>query len=182
MCETQARRWSGTFEAMQTTPNVSTMLDFNLEAGRGHKTAVITAADKEWTFDDLHVASCRVAAHLVDEGVRRGERVLLVLDDTPAFPAAFLGAIRMGAVPIPVNFLARPDDFGYFMDDSYAVAVIFDSAFAEKVSGQLETRPEVDREADIIASTYPSELIKTYVRNGGWAATASPAGSLSESP
>jgi len=130
---------------MQTTPNVSTILDFNLEAGRGHKTAVITATNEEWTFTDLHAATCRVAAHLVDEGVRRGERLLLVLDDTPAFPAAFLGAIRMGAIPIPVNFLARPEDFGYFMDDSYAVGAIFDPAFDEKVSSQLEMRPDVRR-------------------------------------
>ena len=128
---------------MQTTPNVSSILDFNLEAGRGDKTAVITAIDEEWTFADIHSAACRIATHLIDMGVRRGERVLLVLDDTPAFPATFLGTMWMGAVPIPVNFLARPDDFGYFMDDSYAVAAIFDSAFTEKVLPQLETRPGV---------------------------------------
>ncbi len=143
MCETQAKRRGGTFEAMQTTPNVSSILDYNLEAGRGDKTAVITAADEKWTFADIHAAASRVATRLVDVGVRRGERVLLVLDDTPSFPAAFLGAMRMGAIPIPVNFLARPDDFGYFLDDSYGVAAIFDSVFAEKVLPQLKARPEV---------------------------------------
>lgn len=128
---------------MQLTPNVSTILDFNLEAGRGDKKAVITAENEEWTYEDIHAATCRVSRHLVDEGVRRGERILLVLDDTPAFPAAFLGAMRMGAIPIPVNFLARPDDFGYFMDDSNAVAVIFDSGFTEKITSQLASRPNV---------------------------------------
>jgi hypothetical protein len=37
-----------------------------------------------------------------------------------------------------------------------------------------ELRLEVDREADNIASTYPRELIKTYVRNGGWAPSVAP--------
>ena len=138
---------------MQTTPNVSTVLDFNLAAGRGAKTAVITANDDLWTYADLHAATCRVAEHLIDVGVRRGERVLLVLDDTPVFPASFLGAMRMGAIPIPVNFLARPDDFGYFLDDSYAVAAIFDDAFIEKVGPQLESRPGVrSLDGELVAS------------------------------
>ncbi len=144
---------------MQVTPNVSTVLDFNLEAGRGDKTAAITADNEEWTFGDIHAATCRVANNLVGEGVRRGERVLLVLDDTPAFPTAFLGAMRMGAIPIPVNFLARPEDFGYFMDDSYAVAAIFDSGFAEKVSPQLATRPNV-RSID-------GDLLGSWMTQGG---------------
>jgi len=128
---------------MQTNPNVSSVLDFNLEAGRAGKTAIITADDQSWSYSDLHRATCSVAARLVEVGIRRGERVLLILDDTPAFPAAFLGAMRMGAVPIPTNFLARPEDFGYFLDDSYAVVAIVDKVFLEKVSPQLETRPDV---------------------------------------
>ena len=128
---------------MQTTPNVSTLVDANLRAGRARDTAIITADDQELTFNDLHRAMCRVACRLRDLGIRREERVLLVLDDTPAFPAAFLGAMRIGAVPIPVNFLARPQDFGYFLDDSYAVAAIVDSVFLEKVGPELSSREGV---------------------------------------
>ncbi|HUF95259.1 MAG TPA: benzoate-CoA ligase family protein [Acidimicrobiia bacterium] len=129
--------------SMQTTSNVSTLIDSNLEAGREHKTAVITADDRELTFGDLHTAVCNVASRLNDLGVHREERILLVLDDTPAFSAAFLGAMRIGAVPIPVNFLARPKDFGYFLDDSYAVAAIVDSFFMDKVGPEAAMRPNV---------------------------------------
>ena len=128
---------------MQTTPNVSTLVDANLEAGRSAKTAIITADDETITFGELHALVSRVASRLRDIGVRREERVLLVLDDSPAFPAAFLGAMRIGAVPIPVNFLARPQDFGYFLDDSYAVAAVVDSVFMEKVGPEVETRDQV---------------------------------------
>ena len=130
---------------MQTTENISTLLDANLEAGRASRTAAITATDERWTFSQLHAAMCRVAAHLKDIGVRREERILLVLDDTPAFPAAFLGAMRIGAVPIPVNFLARPEDFAYFLDDSYAVAAIVDAPFLPVVSPHLEKRDRVQK-------------------------------------
>ncbi|HEY7470213.1 MAG TPA: benzoate-CoA ligase family protein [Acidimicrobiia bacterium] len=128
---------------MQTTANVSTLLDANLVAGRGSKTAVITADDRRLDYSDLHTAMCRVASRLRDLGLRREERVLMVLDDTPAFPATFLGAMRIGAVPIPVNFLARPQDFGYFLDDSYAVAAVVDAAFIEKVGPEVAARPHV---------------------------------------
>jgi benzoate-CoA ligase family protein len=128
---------------MQTTPNVATLVDANLKAGREAKTALITADNEELSYSDVHELVSRVAAHLRELGIRREERILLVLDDTPAFPAAFLGAMRIGAVPIPVNFLARPQDFGYFLEDSYAVAAIVDSVFLEKV------RPEVDRREEV---------------------------------
>ena len=122
---------------------MSTLVDANLEAGRAERTALITAEDETLTFAQLHTAVCRVASRLSDAGVRREERVLLVLDDTPSFPAAFLGAMRIGAVPIPVNFLMRPEDFGYFLDDSYAVAAIVDSSLLEKVEPETSKRPHV---------------------------------------
>ena len=123
--------------------NASAIVDANLDAGRGDSVAIITNENVRLTFADIHRAVCRMAAGLADLGVRREERVLLILDDTPAFPAAFLGAMRIGAVPIPVNFQARPEDFGYFLDDSGAVAAIVDDAFVDKVSPELEMRRQV---------------------------------------
>ncbi len=139
---------------MQTTPNVSTVVDANLEAGRSAKPALITAEDRRLTYGELHAAVNRVAARLLDLGLRREERVLVVLDDTPAFPATFLGAMRIGAVPIPVNFLARPRDFGYFLDDSYAVAAVVDSVFMEKVGPEVANRKGVRL---IVANGEPGE-------------------------
>ena len=128
---------------MQTTANVSTLVDANLEGGRGGKTALITADDRRLTYSEVHALVNRVAARLRDMGVGREDRLLLVLDDTPVFLATFLGAMRIGAVPIPVNFLARPQDFGYFLDDSYAVAAVVDSVFLEKVGPEVAARDHI---------------------------------------
>ncbi len=128
---------------MQIGPNTSTLIDGWLEAGRGSDTVLITAEDRPWTADQLHHAVCGVAARLRDAGIGKGDRVLLVLDDTPAFPAAFLGAMRVGAVPVPTNFLARPEDFGYFLDDSAAVAAVLDHAFLDHVGPQVAARSHV---------------------------------------
>lgn len=124
--------------------HVSALLDHNLEAGRGASPAIITHDGTTVSFGEVAVMACRVGRRLRDDlGVRREERVLLVLDDTPAFHAAFLGAIRIGAVPVPVNILARSADYAYYLDDSYARVAVVDASLLEKVRPHLAQRPHV---------------------------------------
>ena len=112
--------------------NASLLLDRNLEAGRQDKAAIL-CGDQTVTYSELHARACGVGAVLRDLGVERGDRVLLVMDDCPSFPAVFLGAMRIGAVPVPVNPLYRPDDYPYFVEDSGARLALVDAACAEKV-------------------------------------------------
>ena len=79
---------------------------------------------------------------LMELGVRREERILLVLGDTPAFPIAFLGSIRIGAVPVPVNPLYRAEDYRYFVEDTNARFIVADDAFVEKLTEAMRGYPE----------------------------------------
>ncbi|HZI38833.1 MAG TPA: AMP-binding protein, partial [Acidimicrobiia bacterium] len=117
--------------------NISLFLDHQVEQGFGDHTAIV-CGDQRVTYRGLLARACRAAAALHDIGVRREERILLLLDDTPAFPAVFLGAVRLGAVPVPVNPLYKPSDFHYFLEDSYARVVVADAAFAEKAAEAIE--------------------------------------------
>lgn len=125
-------------DASEIAAQVSLLTDHNLEAGRGDKTAIITDGGDEVSFSQVHAMASRFAARLRDEGVQREQRVVLVMDDSPRFHAAFLGTIRAGAVPVPVNFLARSEDFRYFMEDSYAVAVVCDAPFLDAVQSHAD--------------------------------------------
>jgi benzoate-CoA ligase len=69
------------------------------------------------------------------------QRVLLCLLDTIDFPALFLGAIRLGAVPIPVNTLLTADDYAYMLRDSRARVAVVSAALFEKVKPALEAQP-----------------------------------------
>ena len=75
---------------MQTGPNASTLIDGWIEGGRGDATVLITSDDRTMTAAELHEAVCRFATGLASLGVGREDRVVLVLDDTPAFPTALL--------------------------------------------------------------------------------------------
>ena len=66
---------------------------------------------------------------------------MMVLDDSPVFHATFLGAIRIGAVPIPVNPMDRTDNYAYYLDDSYAKVLVVEAALLDKVEPALAGRP-----------------------------------------
>jgi benzoate-CoA ligase family protein len=115
--------------------NASLLLDRNLEAGRDDKAAIL-CGDETVTYSEVFARACGAGAALRELGVERGERVLLVMDDCPWFLAAFLGAMRIGAVPVPLNPLYGPDDYAYFVEDSGARLAIVDAACAEKVRAE----------------------------------------------
>ena len=78
--------------------NASRIVDRHVESGRADKPAFI-AADATLTYEQLRKQVNRAGGLLKELGVGREHRVLLVLDDTTAFPILFLGAMRIGAVP-----------------------------------------------------------------------------------
>ena len=113
--------------------NASRLLDQNLERGLGEKAAILCGEERV-SYAELFARACGAGAALRELGVGRGERVLLVMDDCPWLPAVFLGAMRIGAVPVPVNPLYAAEDYPFFVDDSGARVAVVDAQCAEKVS------------------------------------------------
>jgi benzoate-CoA ligase family protein len=103
--------------------NASLILDHNVAAGRADKPAYIDQREA-LTHGELLRQANRMGRLLLDLGLRREQRVLLVLDDTIAFPIAFLGALRIGAVPAPVSVRETQENFRHFIEDSYAAVVV----------------------------------------------------------
>jgi benzoate-CoA ligase len=89
------------------------------------------------TYDELRRQVNRAGHLLRALGVRREQRVLLVLDDSSVFPTMFLGAIRIGAVPIPVSPLDKNENFQHFVEDSYAELVVTDAPLLERLRGAV---------------------------------------------
>jgi benzoate-CoA ligase family protein len=121
--------------------NVSTILDANLQAGRGGKVAIYCGDDRV-TYDDLYRDVCRMGHALRGFGVAREQRVLMMLSDTPAFPVAFFGAIRIGAVPVPINPLLREDDYRHCLEETGTSVVVADAPYVEKVRSALHGHPD----------------------------------------
>ena len=95
------------------------ILGRNLNAGRVGKLAYIDRR-QGWTYGELAIRVDRFAHMLRSLGVRREERILICLLDDIDWPTAFLGAIKAGVVPVPVNTLLTAEDYRFMLDDSRA--------------------------------------------------------------
>ena len=99
-------------------------VDRNVAEGRGGSVAIECGGEKI-TYDEVLANVNRIGSALRDRlGVRPEERVLLVLHDGPAFVYAFFGAIKIGAVPVPLNTLWKPADYAHVLRDSRASVLI----------------------------------------------------------
>ncbi len=106
-------------------------VDRHMAEGREEKVA-IECEDARVTYRQLYERVNRVGNGLRKLGVRIEERVLLLLLDTPEFAASFFGAIKIGAVPVPVNTLLKPADYQYMLNNSRArVAIVSDSLYPQ---------------------------------------------------
>lgn len=118
--------------------NAASILFDNLKAGRGQKHAVVTETETV-TYDQLCVRSCRIGNGLLAMGCKAGDRVLLVLRDSPDYAAAIFGALRAGLVPVLLNTLSPADQMAFFLEDSGARVALIHSEFTDLFA---ESEPE----------------------------------------
>jgi len=111
--------------------NASAVLFDNLNAGRGERPAVIGPAGTR-SYAQLAADAGRWGNAFAALGLSRGNRILMVLDDTPAYPAAFFGAVRAGFVPILINVLTPPDLLRFYLEDSGAEAAVVEAEFCDR--------------------------------------------------
>ena len=89
--------------------------------------------------------SQQVASGLRVFGVQPEDRVAMVMLDSPEFVATFLGAMRIGAIPVLTNPLLPGRDLARIVADSRARIVVVSEERADVVPDVLEGAPEVDR-------------------------------------
>src|SRR5690606_1179846 len=86
------------------------------------------------TYDELCIKASRAGRLLASLGCQRGERVLLLLNDTAAYPAFLYGAMRLGFVPVLTNTLTPPDLVQYYLQDAGARIAVVDAEHAQLLS------------------------------------------------
>jgi len=110
--------------SLPKTYNASTtFIDANLEAGRENKVAILSEC-QSLTYGDIAALICQTGNALDKLGVRMECRVMIMVLDSPEFVASFFGAIRIGAVPVPINTRLKSADYEYLLNDSRAQVLI----------------------------------------------------------
>lgn len=111
---------------------VDWFLDRHLREGRGDRIA-FSDPWRSLTYAELARDSARFASALAQAGIGREQRIALIMLDTVDFPIAFWGALRAGAVPVPINTLLTPETTEYIVRDSRAAAVVVSDSLAAAV-------------------------------------------------
>jgi benzoate-CoA ligase family protein len=117
--------------AMAERYNASRILFDNLAQGRGDRLA-LTGPGGTRSYAELCAEASRWGHGFLSLGLQRGDRILMFLDDTPAYPAAFFGAVRSGFVPLLINTLTPPDLLQFYLSDSGAAVAVADAGFCTR--------------------------------------------------
>ncbi|HEY9223435.1 MAG TPA: benzoate-CoA ligase family protein [Variovorax sp.] len=116
----------------------------------------LVGAHATHSFGDLYERVCQVGHLLRSLGVKPGDRVLFSVVDGIDFPALFLGAMKIGAVSLPLNTFLQSTDYAYYIRDSGAKLLVVDAALVPKIE---EIRDAHD---------FPSLLFVANGRAQGW--------------
>jgi len=103
--------------------------------------------DQEYTNLDLIKSANKLANGLIELGVKPGDRVLVMLMNSPEVLISYQAILRAGGVIIPVVFLLGEKEVAHILENSEAVAIITSNAFMEKVK---EARDDIETLRHII--------------------------------
>ena len=111
--------------------NASRILFDNLVDGRGERMALTGPAGTR-SYAELCQEASQWGHGFQSLGLQRGDRILMFLDDTPTYPAAFFGAVRAGFVPLLINTLTPPDLLQFYLSDAGAAVAVTDAEFSAR--------------------------------------------------
>ncbi|WP_420834049.1 AMP-binding protein [Streptomyces antarcticus] len=122
-----ARPWLGLLSPAQRAPvqpPPTVLHAFRAAAARAPGRTALAYFDGRTGYADADALSDSVAGHLAERGVRRGDRVAVMLQNTPHFVFAVLAAWKAGAVVVPLNPMYKSGEVGHVLRDSGAVALV----------------------------------------------------------
>ncbi|KMW56397.1 Acetyl-coenzyme A synthetase [Candidatus Rhodobacter oscarellae] len=116
-------------------------------------------ARAEWTYGQLKRASDGLAASLRARGVRQGDRVAVLLPQSPEVLITHLAAHKLGAIILPLFTLFGADALAYRLADSGAAAVVTDAANLDKL---MALRPELPSLSEVYCTDAAAEPVRAF--------------------
>ncbi len=141
-------------------------VDRHVGEGRGNKSAFreIDGARRTLTYGELAEQSARFAGALYRHGVRREERVAMVVRDQIEFPVIFWGALKAGAIPVPLNTLLSSAVYENILSDSRASILIVTEGLWDVVKPAIEGDRHLRAVVVIGEAPHGTESYDTFVQ------------------
>lgn len=123
-------------ESRQAPGLEGNVVDYLFEERQGADEAArpyLIMPGRDVSFGDMQRRVCQVGRLLQSLGVQPGDRVMFSVRDGIDFPALFLGAMKIGAVALPINTFLQSTDYAYYIRDSGARVLIVDHGLVAKI-------------------------------------------------
>jgi benzoate-CoA ligase family protein len=118
------------------------LLDRNIAEGRGDAVA-IRCQGQSTTYAGVLVDVWRVQTLLAELGIARGQRVLLVLNDDPAFTCWYIASMRSGVLPVPLSTMLTAHELAVIAADAQPDAIVISSDYADRVDPVVAAAPSL---------------------------------------
>ncbi|MEU0149441.1 AMP-binding protein [Streptomyces sp. NPDC006288] len=142
-----AKPWTALLSAAQLAPvhPAETVVHaFRAAVGRAPDHTALAYFDGRLSYRETDELSDSVAGHLAAEGLERGDRVAIMLQNTPHFVLALLGAWKAGATVVPLNPMYKSGEVGHVLKDAEVSALICsDRAWDSYLRTTAEAAPSV---------------------------------------
>ncbi len=128
------------------TPATSLWFNLEVSAMRYPDKAALIFFDTIITYRELKASAERMAAHLHEAGVQKGDRVILFMQNCPQFVVAYYGILRANAVVVPVNPMNRAEELKHYIADPdarYAVAAADLAGELAKANAQMPAEQQL---------------------------------------
>src|SRR5438034_2432534 len=118
--------------------NAENLFDRLFRSERSARVAVLYE-QRDITYDELREATVGTAETLHALGIVRGDRVAILLNDSPEFIASFVAVISLGAIAVPINMALRKEEHLFILRDCDAHAAIVEAQAAQRLFGVPES-------------------------------------------
>jgi long-chain acyl-CoA synthetase len=107
-------------------------------AGHDPEHIAVRLDDVALNYAAIDIASSHLAGLLAERGIVRSDRIGIMLPNLPHFPVCYYGALRRGAIVVPMNVLLKRREVAYYLSDSGAKLLFAWEGFAEEARAGAE--------------------------------------------
>ncbi len=156
-----AAAWPRRLPHELVTPETTLWFNLEVSARRYPAKPMCVFFGRELAYAELHRQAEALAGWLQARGVKRGDRVLVYLQNCPQYIVAFYAVQRADAVVVPVNPMNRAEEFGHYITDPRARVAITSADLAGVVHAANEALPPDRRLCDVLVTRYADAMPDT---------------------
>jgi fatty-acyl-CoA synthase len=156
------RTWPQRLPRTLTLPETTLWFNLATAAARYPAKAATLFFGRAKTYASLRSEAEAIAGWLQAQGVQRGDRVVLFMQNCPQYLVAYHAVLRADAVVVPVNAMNKADEFGHYIADPEARVVICGAELAGIVAAANAALAPSQRARHLLAVRYADELPEAF--------------------